>query len=79
MKTVIHEGIVATVHVTLGNSEEKIVLDFQALPLVGDIITVGGHSEYLTTNHKVVQIQHQVLITDSGDRVYPHIHTEIVE
>lgn len=79
MKTVIHEGIAATVHVTIGGSEEKIDLDFQVLPQVGDIITVGRHSGYFTTSHKVIQIQHQVLITDSANHVYPHIHTEVVE
>lgn len=79
MKTVIHEGIAATVHVTIAGSEEKIDLDFQVLPQVGDIITVGRHSGYFNTNHKVIQIQHQVLITDSGNHVYPHIHTEVVE
>lgn len=79
MKTVIHEGITATVHVTISGSEEKINLDFQVLPQVGDIITVGRHGEYFNTNHKVVMIQHQVTITDSANHVYPHIHTEVVE
>lgn len=79
MKTVIHEGIAATVHVMIQGSEEKIDLDFQVLPQVGDTITVGRHSGYFLTRHKVTNIEHQVLITDSGNHVYPHIHTEVLE
>lgn len=79
MKTIIHEGIAATVHVTIDGTETKIELDFQVLPQVGDTITVGRTGGYFQTNHKVVKIQHQVLITDSANYVYPHIHTEVEE
>lgn len=75
MKTIIHEGVPATMHVTIEGDEHRLDLDFQVLPLVGDRIRVGRTCGYISSTHIVETIEHQVLITDSGNLVYIHIYT----
>lgn len=72
MKTIIHEGIAATVHY---GEHGQIDLDFNVLPEVGNHMKIGS-STYGQHDCVVTKIEHQVLICDNGPFTYIHIYTE---
>lgn len=71
MKTIISEGIEATVH--YGEFRQETV-QLQVLPQVGDSMHIG--SKYSMKYYVVTEIEHQVLITDNGTHVCINIYTK---